>query len=348
MPAADAQVQVVGVDPRIELMAIMFRLAGAPEYRQARVPVYVEAIEKHFGAFAEHEGIRIARQFRKGGVGYDAVMNLAVRITDIDRMAERVPFEDAKSGLNSRWKGAKARTFLAAARRFVADTRFHEFLDSQKTLFELTDSRLREFTSRHLDMQWHDRFFGAKPKARFCIIAGLANGNSSYATRMVTEDGAEEVYGIGGVMQLDAAGQPVFRPEWSRVLVHEFAHPYVDGLIKPHRAALEKAGRELQKPIRERMMKQGYGTWENILEEALVRAASTRYILDHQGAEAACAATSTEESRGFVWTSELVRLLDEYEGNRARYPTLDAFMPRIRAFFAQVAPQVPEMLRKAR
>jgi hypothetical protein len=47
-PARGQDVRVAA-DPRIELLSIVFRLAGNPEYNQGRLPVYDSAIAAHFG-----------------------------------------------------------------------------------------------------------------------------------------------------------------------------------------------------------------------------------------------------------------------------------------------------------
>ena len=44
----------IRVDPRIELLSIIFRLAGNPEYSRGEVRSYVEDVEAHFGPFREH------------------------------------------------------------------------------------------------------------------------------------------------------------------------------------------------------------------------------------------------------------------------------------------------------
>ena len=81
------QSERIGVDPRVELMGIIFRLAGNPEYTQGRIPAYNAAIDSHFAAFRDHEAIRLARQLRnKDGVSYDAVMNMAVHIKDVESL----------------------------------------------------------------------------------------------------------------------------------------------------------------------------------------------------------------------------------------------------------------------
>jgi hypothetical protein len=59
----------VVVDPRVELLSLIFRLAGNPEYNMARVESYAEDAEKQFGKFRSHAvvkpGPRAARHPRR-------------------------------------------------------------------------------------------------------------------------------------------------------------------------------------------------------------------------------------------------------------------------------------------
>jgi large conductance mechanosensitive channel len=73
----------VRVDPRVELMSIIFRLAGNPEYNQGRVEQYTKDVESHFGQFREHRTVELARGLRrKRGVSFDACMSMAVHLKD--------------------------------------------------------------------------------------------------------------------------------------------------------------------------------------------------------------------------------------------------------------------------
>ena len=75
-PARDGTIDV-RVDPRVELLSIVFRLAGAEEYRQAPDTPYVEAVDAWFGEHAGHRAIgqaiprsgeaRSAEEFRAPG-----------------------------------------------------------------------------------------------------------------------------------------------------------------------------------------------------------------------------------------------------------------------------------------
>ena len=83
----------VRVDPRVELMSTIFRLAGNSEYNQpsSKSP-YADAVDAHFGAFRQHGAVAMARELRQTrGVSFDAVMSLAVHLTDADTLAELGP-----------------------------------------------------------------------------------------------------------------------------------------------------------------------------------------------------------------------------------------------------------------
>ena len=51
------------------------------------------------------------------------------------------------------------------------------------------------------------------------------------------------------------------------------------------------------------------------------------------GTAAARSLIGYQKGRGFLWTEELSNLLAEYEAHRDQYPTLEAFAPRLVAFF---------------
>jgi hypothetical protein len=342
-----AQAYRVGVDSRVELMSIIFRLAGNTEYTQCRVPAYDQAIDRHFAAWRDHPAVRLARALREtDGVGFDAVMKMAVHIKDVKTLAERVPFDSPELKLESRWHGIKARRFLEEARKFVADTDFAGFLRSQQPLYEATNTRLRAYVEKNVDLEWFNRFFGSHSKARFLIAPGLANGGSSYGASITPPDGIEEIYAIAGVWTVDTDGQPTFGGAWTPTLVHEFVHSYANPLIDLHATELREAGDRLFKSTEERMRRQAYGNGHTVLYESLVRACTARYILAHQGVEAAEKAVAQEKRNSFLWTGELFQLLGEYEKDRVQYPTLEPFMPRVVSFFNDVSKRVDQMVAK--
>jgi hypothetical protein len=69
------------VDKRIELLSIVFRLAGNWEYSDEQYKSYTADIHKHFDPYKEHELINFAKKLRdKNGVSFDAVMKMAIHL----------------------------------------------------------------------------------------------------------------------------------------------------------------------------------------------------------------------------------------------------------------------------
>ena len=110
----------VAVDPRVELVSIIFRLAGNPEYGRGQVGSYTRDADQHFAPFKDHAVVAIARKLRQTRrVGYDAPMALAVHLKDTERLETVVPLEPWPESLDSRWTPQAVRELLEAARQFV-------------------------------------------------------------------------------------------------------------------------------------------------------------------------------------------------------------------------------------
>ena len=339
-----AQAPAMGVDPRVELLAIIFRLAGNPEYSQGLVPAYDRAIAEHFAPWREHEAVKLAAEFReRRGVSFDGVMSMAIHLSDAERLEERVPFDAPEGSLDRRWGGAEARRFVAAARRFVVEARYAEFRAAQRALYDTTDARLTRLLATGVDYAWFNRFFGAPPGGRFVLVPGLANGGGSFGPRVVFPDGTEELYAIVGVSQVDSTGLPRFTEGMIGTVVHEFNHSYVNPVVTAQATRFTAAGRQIYEAVTAEMRGQAYGNWKTMVDESLVRASVVRYLEARGGAEMARRAAIGEEARGFYWTTELAALLGEYEAARDGYPDLASFLPRVAEFFTALAPRVDSL-----
>ena len=134
-----------------------------------------------------------------------------------------------------------------------------------------------------------------------------------------------------------AEGLPEFTSDMLGTVVHEFCHSFANPIIERHESELSAAGEKIFRHVAERMRAQAYGNAGTMLRESLVRACTVRFQRQYDGAEAARRAAQSEASRGFVWTADLSKLLDEYEAQRDKYPTLDSFAPRLAEFFTQYA-----------
>ncbi len=330
------------VDPRVELMSIIFRLAGNPEYNMpvSRSP-YSVAVEAHFGRFRAHPAVMKARQLRNSrGVSYDAVMSMAIHIEDAVSLKERVPFDNPACGLDSRWRPAEARDFLRAARAFAEETGFAGFMRKHETLHATAAARMSELLTRRDYVGWFDSYFGARPNATFRVIVGMLEGGGNYGMSLRLLNGREEITPIIGVWRFDGGGIPVFTDEIIPTLIHEFCHAYTNQIVDKYARKMEASARKIYATKEQAMRRQGYGNWRTMLRESMVRACVVRYLNAADGKARAQTEINEQHRRGFEWVGDLATLLQQYERGRDRYPDMDAFMPRVVTFFNNYAKQV--------
>lgn len=327
------------VDPRVELLSIVFRLAGNPEYNRGGIPSYNEDVEQHFANFKEHPVIKTAQLLRMTrGVGYNAPMSLAVHITGPDAWKERVPFDPHPQYLDKRWSFmTMTNQFLKAARDFARETQFKTFFAQHQEFYKTTIAGMKKVLQEHGHLDWFDKFFGHRPGARFTVIPGLLNGGCCYGASINPTADSQEIYSIIGIWKVDKQGIPLFDETIIPLVVHEFCHSYVNPLVDKHEKQLERAGKKIFSYVEKDMTRQAYGEWKIMMYESVVRACVVRYILTNNGPTAAQKQILEEKQNHFSWIGELADFLGEYEANRGKYPDLDSFFPRIETFFNDYA-----------
>lgn len=332
----------VRVDERVELMSIVFRLVGAREYHMASDDApYVQQVDVHFGPFKDHAAIRLAAKLRaERGISYDAVASYAVHLQGGPQLAPKIPFDDPKLQLESRWSPASAGAFLTALQQFADESDAFGFFEAHRDYYDTAAQRLENEIARRPYREWLNGFFGAAAGASFTGIVGLLNGGGNYGVKVVYPDGRLEILPIIGAARFDEAGLPVFSADDAGTLAHEFCHSFCNPLVDKHLDRLLPAANKIYPHRRELLKQQAYSSAETMLYESMVRACTHRFLVAHGTAQEAARSLSGEVSRGFLWTPELSALLAEYERSRDVYPTLDSFMPRIVAFFDDVAESI--------
>ena len=336
----------VRVDPRIELLSIVFRLAGAPEYSQGRLPGYNEAVDKWFLPFQDHAVVQHGKRLRaQRGISYDAVASFAIHLQGIDppRFAKA---DTRPERLEARWTKKDAQLFLSDLAAFTKEAKVADFFASQKELYAHAEAQMQKVADT-VDMSWFGTFFGERPKARFQIVLGLLNGGGNYGPSALLPDGSEDLYAILGCWEKNEQGLPLYNEKIVPTLVHEYCHSYCNPLVDAHYKQLAAAGKTLFAMTEASMRRQAYGNGRTLLCESLVRACVIRYRAKVEGAEAAALEGKEQTRCSFYWVPELAELLArDYEGDRQQHPTLQTFGPQFAKFYAEYVPRFQASLQK--
>jgi hypothetical protein len=336
-----ARVAQVRVDERVELLSIIFRLAGAPEYSGRAVATYAEAIDAHFGQFKDHPAVIAAKELReRHGISHNAVVDLAVHLTPLPELRERVNLPSPQ--MDHRWSGVAVAPFVEKVRAFAADANVAAFFAQQRPLYGLIERRTRYVVDHEVKLDWVRTYYGGSQGARFFIVPAI-NGGFAYGPRFHGSAGELEFYAIMNSWQTDEDLRPTFPVSSVGTVVHELSHPYVTPLVLEKYEELRPAGEQLMRSFASQMRDLAYNEAPTVIHESIIRAAVARYKLAHVGEDAARRELTRQRQQGFVWIEELYDLLGTYEQNRTRYPTLRDFFPELRSYFSGLAQRAPAM-----
>jgi len=328
----------IEVDPRVELVGIVFRLAGNYEFNQGRIRSYVRDIERQFGDFDDHPAVKFAaRLHNKRRMSCDGPMSLAVYI-DRD-FRPRKTFDQWPWGLDGRWKKQETAEFLEQLRQFAAETKFNEFYKAHRTLYETGIRSCQAVMVRHDLQTWLAEFFGVEEMGDLRLVLGFLNGPNNYGVRF-TAGKTNEKYAIIGMPLPDAEGNPVFSPRKLATTAHEFCHSFANPVVEKYIEQLRPAGEKLYAAKAPAMKRIGYQNWQSLMYESAVRACVACYIRNSFEPEYLQRYLDEDAGNGFAWTKELSDLLRTYEANRDKYPTFESFFPEFVTFLNEYTRKV--------
>ena len=320
----------IEVDPRVELIAIVFRLAGNYEFNQGRIRSYVKDIRRQFDDFENHPAVKLAARLSSTRrMSCDGPMSLAAYI-DRD-FRPRKTFEQWPWGLDGRWKKQETAEFLEQLRQFAADTKFNEFFEAHSALYEKGIRSCQAVMAQYDLQTWLAEFFGVEEMDDLRLVLGFLNGPNNYGVRF-TAGKTNEKYAIIGMSLPDADGNPVFRPRKLATTAHEFCHSFANPVVEKYMEQLRPAGEKLYAAKAPTMKRIGYQNWQSLMYESAVRACVASYIRNSFEPESLQNYLDKEAGCGFVWTKELSNLLRTYEANRDKYPTFESFFPEFVTF----------------
>ncbi len=329
------------VDKRVELLSIVFRLAGNTEYNATFFKRYTDKVETHFSAYKEHELIKFARLLRENnGISYEAVVSLSVILDD-----NLNPMTDFSSTLpDKRWTKNDANKFIKLLKAFYKDAECEKFFRENMELFKEISNRF-DSVYKTLDWNWFQSFYGNKAEENFNIIVSPGCGGHNYGPSYTLPNTKKEVFAIMGTWKVDESGMPIYeKNEYLPIIIHEFNHSFINPLLAKNEKAFEKNGNEIYNAVGYEMSQQAYGSWLIMLNEALVRASVIKYFIDHGANETEIRMMINKESNnGFIWIKGLVNELMKYDNQRNIYPTLESYVPELLNAYKDFAEKISQI-----
>lgn len=327
-------------DERIELMSIICHLAGFQEYNMNMGGDYIADIDNFFADVKNHPAVEMMDSLRRvKGISFDSPMAFAVNLEKIDNGFVIVNDSVAPE---RRWAGVNLNKATATISDFYNKSNFANFFERHKPFYEKICSLFDANVISKFNQNWYEQFYGVPPTDSFKVILGFTNGGGNYGPSRQLTGKPRDVYAIIGYA-LDDNREPYYSSEpemYLSTLVHEFNHSFVNPLADNPAFAqkMQLAGDNMLAYSRKVMRKNAYSTWQNLVNESIVRAAVIIYLMDNEVPQDKIRQSVIDEmSVGFYWTPDLVKCLQNYSQHRDKYPSIDLYYNKIADFFDNYA-----------
>ena len=130
---AKAQSIIPQVNENVELMSILSRMAGFPEYHMDMAGQYIKDMDSYFKDNTDHPSVQYMKGLRnKYGISFDAVMSMAIHLDNRDGTLTLI--EKDIPTLEKRWKNVDKDEFLSYLNSFYKDTNFNEFFKAHNLI----------------------------------------------------------------------------------------------------------------------------------------------------------------------------------------------------------------------
>lgn len=309
----------------VELMGLLFRMAGANEYNQCQVGTVASSADQYFASMKNHQAVTLAKQYRQYGVSYDAVTGYANQLV-FDEEGKIIFEPDYLEGSNTsfdRWNSQQKTDMLAALNDFYVASKFHDWFVSTKTEQEQAIASFKSICN--LDYTWFDTFYGKNDKLSSRIILSFMIGNSNNGISLKRKDGTLLLTPVLGSLSQNN-GSVRFNGDMN-LIVHEFSHPYCNPLIEANWSSISSKAQEVYNRVSSKMQSQAYSNAMTMMCETLVRSNTIRYMISHNQQGLVNQTLAYEESNGFMMVRTLMKTLEKRELEADKYATLADFMP---------------------
>lgn len=318
----------VHVDPRMELLYIVWSMTDWPKYFGAysETSPYAKDVATTFHPHVNHPAVRIFTEMAQNGSNwaFDAPPNWILCYGPPPKLEPIAPIPE---GIVKRAGGTEKVAKLAESfRAFAKDTNFEAFFNAHRPLYDKLETEYRYVGK--VDTRWKTlvNFFGTSPTHATVILTPLCYlGNYGPHVQMV--DGSVHFFQIDSPTNYSKGAFTFDQDRIGGLIFHEFGHSFANEAVLAYSERNKHS--DWLPMIIDSMHKQGYGDWNTVLCESVVRAGEI--CLAEFGGETDLGKKRRKEllERGWYWVPAMSERMNEFPSHREQYPTFASFMPRL-------------------
>lgn len=316
------------VSEAVELMGLIFRLAGASEYNGCNVPSIAESADSAFAHMKNHKAVTLAKSYRQRGVAYDAVTGYANQLIFYkpDKIVFATNYKEGSNTSFDRWDKTMKKEMLAAINDFYKKSDFHSWFVSTQAEQKQAISAFK--SACDIDYTWFDSFYGKNNNLASRIILSFMIGSHNNGISLERMGGTLLLTPVFGSLSMD--GSTIRFGGDTNLIIHEFSHPYCNPLIDKYWSSISSKANEIYNVVKDQMVSHAYGSPEIMMYETLVRSCTISYLRTHNQQNLAERYIAYDESLGFLLVGTIVNAIEKYEREPDKYGgTLDGFMREI-------------------
>ena len=327
-----APVLTFAVDPRLELLSVVWRLADAKAARAesaAATPPYVAAADAWFAGFSTHPAVALLSEMTRRGAAANVPTQVVLQLSSPPELAAGgLPAEILRDAGGS----ASVRRFVEALRDFYRRSRFEEFLASQSARLEGFARTAEGESAGGLSPEAVSAYLGEpfQVRYRFLLAPLLPRQMDVMRARGRFPDGFASTLVRGGQAAPDGTlgfDFSAFGDSVAHELAHTVTHPLAASFGETMRGPAPKGCNDFS----------GTG-WASCMDEYLVLAVTLRVSAMKGDAAGADRQLAYFAGRGYPWLAAFCDALREYEREPAG---LAAYFPRL---LARLRERIPELV----
>lgn len=318
------------VDPRIELYQAVVLASGMPVTNYVDIDYKVK-VDQEMSKYKDHPLFSYAARNLKTGRLFNTIDGpiwFLLHLTNKFEWRTDLAYE-RRNDLDS---------FRLCMKKFVEETDYVRFFNRNEPFYMLCLKNLQFNLEDFQEKERVLRYYGVKQQEQiqFNLVLNFF-GWGNFGPRLRTSKG-RELYAVIAPEKSYIRIPTFDQRRLYNLIWHEFGHSFANPAAEkqPYADQLQALS-HLHAPIKEAMRAQAYADWSAVVKEHLTEAVACRLAAQKFGeAFAELNHVRFQKGRRWIYLNPLLEVLKEYEANRATYPTLEDFMPRIVETFRKV------------